>query len=172
MKNQAIAHIRKRDGKVQYLLDHLQEASFFAGQHAQKIGLKEIGEILGLLHDLGKASAEFQNYIGSANGLIDPDEDQYIDAVAKKGEIDHSSAGAQMIWTQLSKQGPEGSVAAQILSLCLASHHSGMIDCLSPEGEDKFNKRMSKSDDKTHLSEAASNLTEDEERLIHNLLSV
>ncbi len=172
MKNEVIAHIRKQDGKVQYLWEHLQEASFFAGKFAQKIDFKEIGEVLGLLHDLGKASAEFQDYIGSANGLIDPDEDRYIDAVAKKGEIDHSSAGAQMIWSQLSGQNPESYLAAQILSLCLASHHSGIINCLSPGGEDKFTQRMNKADDKTHLTEALSNLTEIEINSIHDLLSL
>jgi CRISPR-associated endonuclease/helicase Cas3 len=44
------------------------------------------------LHDLGKATFEFYQYIGSATGLIDPDEDDYIDASGKKGKIDHSSA--------------------------------------------------------------------------------
>ena len=39
------------------------------------------------------------------------------------------------------------------MALCIASHHSGLIDCLSPEGENLFLRRMSKADSKTHLNE-------------------
>jgi len=46
------------------------------------------------------------------------------------------------------------------LALCLASHHSGLIDCLSPTGEDSFSRRMNKSKTETHLGEALANLPE------------
>ena len=84
MKNKFIAHLRKKDKEPQYLSDHLNEVSKLAGQFADKIGLKESGEILGLLHDLGKASKEFQNYIQSANDMIDPDLDDYVDFKSQK----------------------------------------------------------------------------------------
>ena len=71
VKNKFIAHFRKKDKEFQYLTDHLNEVSELAGDFASKIGLRESGELLGLLHDLGKASKEFQNYIKSANDLID-----------------------------------------------------------------------------------------------------
>jgi len=31
-----------------------------------------------------------------------------------------------------------------MLALCICSHHCGLIDCLGPEGEDVFDKRMGK----------------------------
>ena len=86
MKTQFIAHLRKKDRKQQHLWEHLEEVSDLAGRFADKVGLKECGELIGLLHDLGKASGEFQNYMGSAEGLIDPDEDGYVDAPGKKEE--------------------------------------------------------------------------------------
>ncbi|MDR3577457.1 MAG: CRISPR-associated helicase Cas3' [Anaerolineaceae bacterium] len=170
MKNQYIAHIRK-DGESQSLWDHLREVSIFTGQFAEKIGLKEIGEILGILHDLGKASKEFQNYICSANNLIDPDDDEYIDAAANKGKIDHATAGAQFIYRELYNKGPEGFLAAQILSLCIASHHSGLIDCLLPDGEDHFKKRIEKLEEKTRINEALSNFEGAEDKKLKELLS-
>lgn len=157
--NKLIAHIREVDGKDQSLTDHLQETSKFAGQFAGKIGLQEIGEIIGLFHDLGKASNEFQNYIRSANGRIDPDADEYVDFNDKKGKVDHSSAGAQILYRDLCDKGAEGFITAQVLSLCIASHHSGLIDCLAPEGKDSFSHRMEKSEERTHVDEVLKKLS-------------
>jgi CRISPR-associated endonuclease/helicase Cas3 len=128
-----------------------------AGAHASKIGLERAGELIGLLHDLGKYSLAFQNYLKSAEGLIDPDGDDYVDAKALKGKIDHSTAGAQFIWNRLSALPKFGPYVAQMLGLCIASHHSGLIDCISAGeakfGEDLFTHRMNKVQAKTHLDE-------------------
>jgi CRISPR-associated endonuclease/helicase Cas3 len=169
--NKYIARLRLKDRKPQYLWNHLTEVSSLAGQFAGKIGLKEQGEILGLLHDLGKASNEFQNYIGSAVGLIHPDQDEYVDAKAMKGKVDHSSAGAQVLFRSLFNKGPEKQITAQVLSLCLASHHSGLIDCLSPDGTDIFYKRHEKIEKFTHTNEAFNNFGEREKRRLNEMLS-
>jgi len=162
---------RRKDGTPQSLCNHLSRVSVLTGQFASKIGLEEAGRLIGLLHDIGKASEEFKNYIYSAEGLIDPDSDEYVDVVKKKGKIDHSTAGAQIIYNDLSKKGPAGINAAQFLSLCIASHHSGLIDCLLPSGEDNFIRRINKSKEKTHIEEVWSNLSENEKQKLHKLLS-
>ena len=60
---------------------------------------------LGLLHDLGKYSREFQQYLRSAVGLLEQDkDDEYVDPTSKKGKVDHSTAGAQTIWQELSRR--------------------------------------------------------------------
>jgi len=156
-----LAHIRKSDAKKQFLHEHLAGVAEISGRFASKIGLGKYGKITGLLHDLGKYSNEFQNYIKSAEGLINPDEDDYVDAYCLKGKIDHSSAGAQLIYRNLSGKGQEGLLAAQIFSLCIASHHSGLIDCVSPNGSDNFNRRMTKSPEKTHFDEANSYMNDE-----------
>ncbi len=166
-----IAHRREKDGEPQSLHSHLSRTAILSGQFAAKIGLKDAGRIIGLLHDLGKGSKDFQNYIQSATGQTDPDADGYVDVEEQKGKIDHSSAGAQFIYLVLSKKGSEGIIAAQFLSLCIASHHSGLIDCLSPSGEDNFTRRMEKSKGKTHLDEILSYLSETEKRKLTELIS-
>lgn len=157
-----LAHQRKQDGVEQSLEAHLLGVAETARSFAAKIRLGEQGELIGLLHDLGKYSREFQSYFRSAVGLINPDEDDFLDARGLKGKVDHSTAGAQLVWKELSKQGRLGQVAGQILGLCIASHHSGLIDCLSSDansfGEDTFTKRMQKLDDRTHLQEATNNM--------------
>ena len=158
IKTKYIAHRRKKDGETQSLWLHLDEVSKKAGKFASKIGLSEQGEFIGLLHDIGKVSQEFQKYIKSAVGLIDSDDDNYVDSVKMKGKIDHSSAGAQLIYQKLSSKENEERCAAQILALCIASHHTGLIDCISPEGVDVYSKRMAKSDKKTHTEESYRNI--------------
>lgn len=167
MTDNFVAHSRKKDGQTQKLCRHLLETSVIAGQFAGKIGLKKIGRLLGLLHDFGKASQDFQNYIRSATGLTDPDADEYVDTEELKGKIDHSTAGAQVIFENLSGKDKEGIIAAQFLSLCIASHHSGLIDCLTPDGKDNFTRRINKADELTHRTEASDNLRSE---LIKDLL--
>jgi CRISPR-associated endonuclease/helicase Cas3 len=148
------AHYRKSDGIVQSLKEHLEGSSTLACAFAGKIGLSSFGELIGLLHDFGKYTDVFQAYLLSAVGKLNPDDDEYVDAIGMKGKIDHSSAGAQYVWESLQNKDHLQHIAGQIMSLCIASHHSGLMDCLSPDGMDVFSKRMAKSKDKTHLEEA------------------
>jgi len=171
MKKQFIAHRRKKDGEIQPLWTHLREVSDLGGKFAKKVGLEGSGKLLGLLHDLGKASEEFDKYIKSGTGLIDPDADDYVDSDALKGKVDHSSAGAQAIYRVLLSKGPDERFVAQVLSLCLASHHSGVIDCLTPEGMDNYHRRMNKAEQKAHTDEALSNLDDQERKELDELLS-
>ncbi len=151
-----IAHVRK-DGIQQPLSEHLQGVADKAGLYGAKFGLAFHCELMGIVHDLGKYSAAFQNYLKSAVDLLNQDEDEeYVDAERLKGKIDHSTAGAQLIWSELSKQGDLGCLVAQMLALGVASHHSGLIDCLTPAGEDGFGKRMRKSTQRTFLDEVLS----------------
>ncbi len=161
MTEEFLAHVRKVDGDTQSLAEHLQGVSILGKDLGAKIGLGLAGEVIGLLHDLGKYSQKFQNYLKSATGRLNPDEDEgYVDAKGLKGKIDHSTAGAQLIWQTLSEQDQLGQVVGQILALCIASHHSGLIDCLTSSPTEPtvngFMRRMGKSDEKTHLAETLS----------------
>lgn len=163
-----IAHRREEDGVAQSLWEHLESVSILAGQAAAKIGLQSQGELVGILHDLGKASAEFDRYIRSATGLIEPDADDYVDSAGLKGKIDHSTAGAQFIYQKF--QGREELYVRQILSTVIASHHSGLIDCITPAGEDVFSRRMNKAADRTHFVEAREYMSEEIKQKIENII--
>ncbi len=149
--NEYIAH------EGQSVRDHLLGVAKLAGKNAEKIGCLDYGKALGLLHDLGKYSSAFQEYIKTALGQLDPDTDEEsVDVKSLKGKIDHSSAGAQLLWREVSPESSSELVLAQMLALCLASHHSGLIDCLTFDLQgtfDVFSRRINKKDKKTHLSE-------------------
>jgi CRISPR-associated endonuclease/helicase Cas3 len=152
------AHHRAYDDKWQTLESHLIGVADLASQFAAKLQLSRQGELLGLLHDLGKYSIQFQNYLKSATGALNQDEDEeWVDSEKLKGKVDHSTAGAQLVWQKLSDQNQLGQIVGQILALCIASHHSGLINCLTADststGEDAFTKRTNKADSRTHLKE-------------------
>ena len=161
MSQNFIAHVRESDKTVQTVSEHLFAVAELSKQFADKLETPEAGEAIGLIHDLGKYSQCFQKYLLSAVGHLNPDiDDDFVDFKAFKGKIDHSTAGSQWIWQKHADSSPVQRIVAQILSLCVASHHSGLIDCIGATdeqyGRDLFSKRIYKSDEKTHLQEAKS----------------
>ncbi len=156
---QFVARYRQTDGSPQSVIEHLEATAKLASEFSGKIGLPMIGELTGLLHDFGKYSNAFQTYIKSAEGIIEPDDEDYVESRSLRGKIDHSTAGAQYIWKNR-KDSSIWKLAAEIMTLCIASHHSGLIDCLSPDGTDIFNKRISKSKEQSHIDEVNDKIDE------------
>ena len=165
-----IAHVRQTDKNKQSVQTHLLETATIARQLAEKLNLSEVGELIGLMHDFGKYSQDFQEYIKSVTG-INPDADDYILPNGKK--IDHSTAGAQWVYRELRKFGAErgiGELFGQMLGLCIASHHGeGLIDCLDGEGNVVWKKRFEKKDELTHLAECEQNADEAVQQKAHDL---
>ncbi|MGF6965942.1 CRISPR-associated endonuclease Cas3-HD [Paraburkholderia sp. WC7.3g] len=146
-----VAHYRQSDRQWQPLADHLWAVAFWGKLFGGKIGMPLLGELLGLLHDLGKYGHDFQNYLKSATGHLNSDEDEtWVDAGRLKGKIDHSTAGAQFVWQHSAgaRHDIDVNCAAQLAALCIASHHSGLIDCVAPDGDDNFMRRMGKDNDR------------------------
>jgi len=121
------ARTRKCDGQRQTLYSHLTGTSTLAQGYAQKLGLGYCGALLGLLHDLGKGSEAFQDYLVN-------------ERIELKGQIDHSTAGAQWLYKYANNKS-----IAEMLSICLASHHGGLIDVISVDGESVLQDRLNKS---------------------------
>lgn len=140
MSEVPLAHI-SCDGRVQTLSDHLSSVSNICREYCSDIGLSEVGFICGLVHDLGKTSNEFQEYLLGNTRY-------------KRGDIDHSTAGAQFLstmgcdWFDYYKQSPLNAKLCEdsmnVIELCILSHHSGLINCLSVDGDDRFSKRLNK----------------------------
>ncbi|HNO80516.1 MAG TPA: CRISPR-associated helicase Cas3' [Phycisphaerae bacterium] len=86
-------------------------ASGFAGA----FGASDWGHLLGLWHDLGKYSQEFQDYILGTNGF-----DASLESLPNK--VDHATAGGQHAVNTL------GAEIGQLLAYCICGHHGGLAD--------------------------------------------
>ena len=148
-----IAHVREFDGEIQTLEAHLDETAALCGAFAETIGLPLCGRLLGLLHDLGKYSSEFQSYIRDITGMNG--DEAKADAEKKQGTIDHATSGAQAVWEAgIHKRIPAS--LAQILSVVIMSHHSrsGMKDFVDLTGRSPFLDRLGWSEARTHKNQA------------------
>ncbi len=149
--NSFLAHLGS-SGDGQFLSDHLLKVSAITSRLAAKTGMPRVGALIGLAHDLGKYSNAFQRYLsrvaGDASMEMEPD-------IPLRGSVDHSTAGAQIIAHGLIGAEEEaGRFAVEALALCVASHHSGLIDCILPNGNDGLSRRLNKDDLSSHRSEA------------------
>jgi len=159
MTSDFIAHRRQKDGLIQSVGLHLAETAALSENFGAAVGLPLCCRILGLCHDLGKYSQAFNDYISAVSGMLG--EEIRVAFEAKQGTIDHSTAGAQLIWNRLNK-GKLSRSLAQILSVAVMSHHSrtGMKDFISLEGKSPFLTRLAKDHTNTHLQEALKNADE------------
>ena len=175
-----IAHVRASDGSEQLLYNHLVGTAKISKLLSTKIGLPLSGELIGLVHDLGKYSEAFQTYIRDSIAFdnykdLDLDEDEEAEILLKgkpkRGSVDHSTAGAiylhELFWRltktikdDLNQQKiavGQGQLLADILFICVASHHSGMVNVVDKEGSRYLQNRKQKEDDKSHYQESLVN---------------
>lgn len=164
-----LAHYRKKDGKQQSVTEHLLETAALAKAHASEIGMPCAGELAGISHDGGKQRQRFLKYIREQIGLdnVDPDSDD----VDQRGDVDHSSAGAQIVYNKIPQNTHDGRLIAQIIALSICSHHSGLVDCLTYDGMNNFRRKMQKSEEHTGTQEAWNNLPLDIRKRIDELTS-
>lgn len=132
-----IAHVRERDKEIQPLKAHLLGVQRLAEQFGAKLGLKHVAGLAGLLHDLGKYSDQFQEYIDVV--AFHPELPQ-----PKRGEVDHSTAGGRLLFSLLHHNEATSmeKLLAEIVGNAILSHHSNLQDYLSPEIKSDYLRRV------------------------------
>ncbi|MCC3378338.1 CRISPR-associated helicase Cas3' [Paenibacillus farraposensis] len=138
-----IAHIRESDQEVQTVAEHLLETQQLAEIYGDKIGIRHITGLAGMLHDLGKYTTKFQNYIRLA--IQNPENPP------KRGSVDHSTAGGKLLYNLFHIQ-PQGAfdqqdfmnkgLLAEVVGNVIISHHAYLQDFLDPNLESKFLDRV------------------------------
>lgn len=115
----------------QPLEEHLKNVADLARRFAEDFGAGDWAWNVGLLHDLGKYSKEFQNYLKMANDI-----DANIETAP--GRVDHSSAGAQYA----ARIQP---ILGHLLAYAVAGHHAGLLNGRDTAAcqESRLNKNIS-----------------------------
>ncbi|WP_019636670.1 CRISPR-associated helicase/endonuclease Cas3 [Paenibacillus fonticola] len=131
-----IAHIRESDHTYQTVEEHLLGVKKLAESHGGKMGIKHITGLAGMLHDLGKYTDEFKEYILKAAS--------HPDVPPKRGSVDHSTAGGKLLF-ELFHTGNidrHKGILAEIVGNAIISHHSYLQDFLNPELESNYLLRV------------------------------
>ena len=131
------AHIRKVDGKkyIQTVEEHCRGVAEIAAELLRDIGLEKTAYLAGVLHDLGKFSENFKNYIEKA---ADGEKVQ-------RGSVNHTFAGVRFLLEKHSDEQLSGfsDIVLEILAYAVGAHH-GLFDCVDDNNNNGFTKRMQK----------------------------
>lgn len=133
-----IAHIREKDGEIQTVQEHLEAVRMLSEKYGEKIGVKYLAGLSGMLHDLGKNTEKFKTYIQDA--VANPDNPP------PKGSVDHSTAGGKLLYQRFyyKQETSIEKLAVEWIAMCIISHHSGLRDFLTPDLSSDFLYRVSK----------------------------
>lgn len=131
------AHIRKVDGKkyIQTVEEHCHGVAEIAAELLSDIGLEKTAYLAGMVHDLGKFSENFKNYIEKA---ADGEKVQ-------RGSVNHTFAGVRFLLEKHSDEQLSGfsDIVLEILAYAVGAHH-GLFDCVDDNNNNGFTKRMQK----------------------------
>lgn len=125
------AHIRLSDNEIQSVQAHCTQTASLASGYAEKFGLQNTARLAGILHDIGKFTADFDAYI---RGIVS----------FRRGELDHSFAGAKYLMQLVADSDNRNlQKAAALIGRVILSHH-GLHDWVTEDAEDTFAIRTSK----------------------------
>lgn len=127
----------------QLLEDHLSEVAQLSSTFTKNFGAEKCGWLSGLLHDLGKYTKEFQDYL----------ERSQRGEKVKRGEVIHALQGAKYVEIKITDH-----VISDIIGNVIASHHGGLYDNIS-DGERTLSVRTNKDEDVLHFAEVINEFT-------------
>lgn len=133
------AHIRcEKDGMecVQTVEEHCRSTAEYARQMLAARGLSVSAYLAGLIHDAGKFTVRFREYITrAAHG-----------EEARRGSVNHTFAGVRFLMERYHTDALEfADIAAELLALAVGSHH-GWFDCVDEKRQNGFEHRKNKTD--------------------------
>lgn len=147
------AHLTKENEKrvEQSLRDHCVQTAEYAATSLENIGFYHIAYLAGLLHDMGKATQKYNEYLEKA----------FAGEHVIRGSVNHTFAGVIYLMENYHKN--EASVfeklTAEIVSYAIGSHH-GLFDCVDLDGKNGFLYRLNKDKEELCYEEAKINFLE------------
>jgi CRISPR-associated endonuclease/helicase Cas3 len=139
-----------KDGREQQTKQHLYESAEYAYHIGKKFMVPEICSMSTLFHDVGKLTSEFVVYLRNSH---------ISETLGKKdirrGSVIHSTQGAKYLYkTQTDDRDFIAALVREISAICIAGHHGGLTDGITPSGEIPLREKLEKENDDLHYSEA------------------
>ncbi len=134
------AHIRiDKSGKhYQSLEDHIRGVANYAEEALSGVSLSSTAYLAGLLHDAGKATLKYQEYLKKA----------VFEGDAVRGSVNHTFAGVRFLLNRYHDSTAWGNYApltSEIIAYAIGAHH-GQFDCVDIDGKSGFQHRLDKED--------------------------
>lgn len=112
--------------------EHCRNTARYSRNSLAKIDLGKTAYLAGLIHDFGKYTENFQNYLEDGDS-------------SKRGSVNHTFAGCRYILDTFHGQRAEcvKDITAEILAYAAGAHH-GQFDCIDLDGNSGFDHRLTK----------------------------
>lgn len=111
-----IAHIRETDHSRQTVQAHLESVASLARIYGKSLGFGAHAELAGFLHDMGKYTVKFTEYLHNA----------VVHGEIATKKIDHSTAGAKYLYENFYDGNDYQKFVVEIVGMAILSHHSGL----------------------------------------------
>jgi CRISPR-associated endonuclease/helicase Cas3 len=123
-----LAHIDPVTRREQTLAEHSEKTARLCEKYCEKIGMAKLGRLVGLLHDSGKATNAFQQYLETSNESL-------------RGKIPHSFCGARYSLQMGESNSAIEKLTAEFLATAICAHHSGLPDVTGVDASDNLHRR-------------------------------
>lgn len=147
------AHITDRNGMriEQSLSEHCIQTAKYAAESLQNIGFFHMAFLAGLLHDMGKATKKYNDYL----------EDAFAGKAVVRGSVNHTFAGVIYLFENYHNKeaSAESQLVTEIISYAIGGHH-GLFDCVDFNEKNGFMHRFNKNREELCYEEAQHNFFE------------
>ena len=151
-KLNCIAHLVNRNEEriEQSLKAHCVQTAEYAAACLKDIGLYHVAYLSGMLHDMGKATKVFNEYLENA----------FLGEKVKKGSIIHSYTGAIYILENYHNNSSYEMLTSEIIGYAIGAHH-GLFDCVDLNDVNGFDKRLDIDRNEIYYDEAVKNFCDE-----------
>lgn len=132
-----------KDGRAQLTSEHLLECAEYAAFIGKKFSASNLCRTAALFHDIGKFSTEFVEYLYRSH-----EAEMRGEKAIGMGTVIHSTQGAKYVY-----EANANLLIKELISICIACHHGGLMDGISPEGETPLRDRLIKENENLNYTE-------------------
>ncbi|NLL67947.1 MAG: CRISPR-associated helicase Cas3' [Clostridiaceae bacterium] len=157
------------DGREQLTTEHIQECAEYAQMLGAKLDAPMLTRLAGMLHDMGKFSAAFVEYLRKSYQCKKNNEPP-----PQKGTVVHAIQGAKFLYEKLYDESEYKNdilmlMVKEILSLCIIGHHGKMTDVLTAAGDTPLLNKIEKKNNELYYDEVKMNFLNEEALIVNSI---